>query len=115
MSELRSGTGPVNLSATAKAYAISRGTLLRYIKETPGLAEALDARRATSGRGYVAKARGTKETRAAGKNKLAQVRATTPPPVDRPLPPAIAAALQGFLDDMTEWDDFVDRDGAPLP
>ncbi len=50
---LRTGTGPVNLKATAMEVGISRPTLMRYIAVEPGLQKALDQRRKTAGRGYV--------------------------------------------------------------
>ena len=77
MQELRYLYGPVNLSAIAKRYDISRGTLLKYIKGEPGLEEAIKAKRDANGRGYVPVKRGTRITRA---NSKARREAIQPPP-----------------------------------
>lgn len=101
MAELRQPAGPVNLAATAKKYGISRGTLLKYVKDEPGLFEALQMRRMEQGRGYVPVKRGTRQTRAAAKLRLAEQVANQPVPVDPPMNPAIARKLEAFL---TEFD-----------
>lgn len=77
MQELKHLYGPVNLSAIAKRYGISRGTLLKYIKEEPGLEDAIKAKREANGRGYVPVKRGTRVTRAKSK---ARREAVQPPP-----------------------------------
>jgi len=99
IAELHSPVGPVNLAATAKKYGISRGTLLKYVKEQPGLFEALQARRKDQGRGYVPVKRGTRQTRAAAKQRLAeQVAQPWPAPsADPPMNPAVAQKLDAFL------------------
>jgi hypothetical protein len=60
---LRTDIGPVNLTAVAKEVGISRTTLLRYIKDAPGLQEALNKRRQEAGRGYELKKRRPKVAR----------------------------------------------------
>ncbi|QPF74470.1 hypothetical protein G8A07_17125 [Roseateles sp. DAIF2] len=101
MTELRSPVGPVNLAATAKKYGISRGTLLKYIKEEPGLFEALQARRMEQGRGYVPVKRGTRKTRVAAKQRLAEQMAQPRPGVeDPPINPVVMRKLDEFLASM---------------
>ncbi|WP_428417380.1 hypothetical protein [Methylibium sp.] len=115
LGELRDSAGPVNLAATAREYGISRGTLLHYIKAEPGLLEAIQARRAEQGRGYVPVKRGTRATRAAAKARRDEQRAL--PPVQRPdgvPPPSVMAALQRELDRLDADQAFLsgeDEDG----
>lgn len=90
MQELKHLYGPVNLSAIAKRYDISRGTLLKYIKEEPGLEEAIKAKRDANGRGYVPVKRGTRVTRA---NSKVRSEAIQPPPPTPEQPHAVRDLL----------------------
>jgi len=107
VSELRDAAGPVNLAATAKEYGISRGTLLKYIKEEPGLLEAIQARREANGRGYVPIKRGSRATRAAAKVKREAQRALPPAPQpDGVPPPEVMAALNRHIEELDSWPRF---------
>jgi hypothetical protein len=64
---LAEGTGPVNKAATAAKWGITRPTLDAYIRQEPGLAEAIEARRKVAGTGYVQVERGTRASRRAAK------------------------------------------------
>ena len=111
ITELRIGAGPVNLSATARAYGISRSTLLRCIDREPGLRQVIEERRKTDGRGYVQVKRGTRATRAAAKLRAAEPR---PAKADRPMNPKIAAQLQAWLDKLDSWQQFL-WEGSRVP
>ena len=99
MQELKYLFGPVNLSAIAKRYDISRGTLLKYIKEEPGLEEALKAKRDANGRGYVPVKRGTRVTRAISKARRESIRPPPPAPEQpHPVRDRILRNATGYLD-----------------
>lgn len=106
--ELQNGVRPVNLSALAKQFGISRTTLMRYIDAESGLRDAIEKRRKEHGQGYVQVKRGTRATRTAAKTRNEQKvqQAVAAPREERPLPASVQAHLQRFLDKHDSWGRF---------